>query len=120
MHKTEGGAYQFQVGDGLLTGKIMGKKMMEITHSYYTSLNLTWFFNSHTVKIILHNYRSLKGNFGQSTPRVTFVQAKRREVKYGKRIKTGLQEADYQKAANGSPEIKKVTSFNQLPCTCIT
>ena len=27
MHKTVGGAYQFQVENGLLTGKIMGKKI---------------------------------------------------------------------------------------------
>ena len=27
LHKTVGGAYQFQVENGLLTGKIMGKKI---------------------------------------------------------------------------------------------
>ena len=67
------------------------------------------------LKIISFIFRSLKGNFGQRAPKVSFVRAKRREMKNQKPNKTGLEEIDYQKVENGSPEIKKVFLFYVFP-----
>lgn len=54
------------------------------------------------------NCRSLKGKFGQRTPTVTFVRAKRRDLNHRKPTKTGLEEASYQKVEGGLQEVKKV------------